>query len=169
MKIKAGSFISILLFFSLLSQAQVSELFKKVDSKHSFKDVAFGTSFNIAKSKLGLIKSNIGPSAYVITKETYQSLGMYYADFGFAMFNKDSLTGIGLMFLLKYENDKEKYIDYFHTMLGESKYDEKRKYYTWLGDNLYYTLYVSIVDKQSAINIIIKSTQFGPANGAENF
>lgn len=162
------SAIIINLCFCICVNSQITETFKKIDAKHGFKDIVFGTSYNLLKNKLGLKKSGkeISPSQYIITNKKYLSIGDYNADFGTAYFSKNKLWAIVLAINLDNGKSLEEILNYLTTILGvpDRRLDNS---YEWKGSKLLYSL--SYSSGTNDANILIKSLIIKSDRGENNF
>jgi hypothetical protein len=128
-----------LLFIAFSSSAQLTETFRSIDEKHSFKDIPFGSAYSMLKSKLGLIQSEGNASdQYGITNKKYLVLGIYNAREGYAHFLSGKLSSLNFVIETSNVLTKESILEYFMELLGTPEPGKKSNTLAWHGKNLHY-------------------------------
>ena len=150
-----------------ITKGQTTEEFNKIDAKYSFKDIVFGTSFSLLKTKMGLKKTGTesSPNQYTITNKKYLSIGEYIAMFGDVVFSKNKLLQVGLNIDLSNGLKFEEILKYFSYLFGEPEYIDE--VYWWQGKKIIYSL-----QKEMEINsaqICILSNLIKYDKGLDNF
>lgn len=137
---KLGVALSLLLILCVSANAQTTETFDKIDSKHGFKDIFLGTSYSLLKSKMGLKKVGVeaSPNQYTITDKKYLSIGDFIVSRGIAYFSKNKLYDISLDIDLNNALTFEQVLNYLSDLFGVPVYQEG--IYWWLGKKLTYAL-----------------------------
>lgn len=161
-------FLVLVLIFSTCTSviSQYTETFNKIDAKHSFKDVVFGTSLSVLKTKMGLKNSEFGgPTQYTINNKKYLSIGIYNAWSGSAIFSNNRLFFVSLSIQCANSVEYNQIVEYFTEIFGQPEEDDES--YKWIGNKLFYNLLYEPKSQSAAIDIrsiLVKNEQ-----GKDNF
>ena len=155
----------IVINFNSYSQFRPSKLFKNIDKKHAFKDVAFKTHIDSLITKMGLKKtvSAIGTVYYLITEEKYKSVGKYNASAAWTEFSKGKLYSIRLRLDVEFSEA----LTYFSSVLGTP--GKLVNDYSWIGNNLIYNIWKIDENGKSKTDIFICTLQLERDNKEDNF